>query len=861
MMKISKATIEAINNLSPAILEEHGIITPARVSGYLCPICSSGSGAHGTGMVHNTKIESHTSFTCFSGGHSFNVLKLCALHYGLDMRSDYPALVEKICTEFGIALEYDEFTMTGGKRTAKKQSKKRVKPSPAEIKNIQEDLTASPEPLKTFMKYEKKWRGFDLDFLLEHGCRLINDWTHPKNRNTNKQERTPTMRMIIPNGETSYLARLANDIKYYDSKARSFIQEKVHAGHKKLFNADNLTADEPIFAVEGYIDALSIELAGFKAVALGGCGEGDLLVDAVDNLNGKPPQIIILFDPDNAGRESAPIVREDLLNIKCPCVVRFLTEPPKDSTPCEGISGNMVVVENKPMDANDVLQKFGVDVLRIMLQEILDDSLAELNAVEAELAKKDDAGLSDEDWDFIFSGDSSDLDFANRLERFCNDRVKWLTDIEHWIIYTDGQWQHSSETNSVILPFARRLANAMIQNAENKDERDLAEKLKSSAKIGNSITLLKSHDSILIKSEDLDKHPNLLNAQNGVIDLETGKLYEHDQTLYLTQKITAAYDTCADSSFIENFFAQIQPDEMTRAGLLRWLGYCLTGSVREEKFLIWLGESGANGKGVLSRTLSALLRDYAAALPRTALVLRKFDDGNAHTAALNALAGARFAISEELPQNVTLDSALLKTLTGGDMQTLRRLREEFKDVEPTAKINMSSNFIPKFENVDDGGIERRLLVMPFNETFTGDRADPHLKEKLLAPDNLRGLLKILVAEAGAWYKDGLIISDAMTNATRENLYANDFLSDFLEEFCEVGTGKGKMPRRVLLDKLYEKYPQARRFNERDLCKMIQKRGVRYVKTMGVMTFVDIRFLPDEDFSGEPVNPDDVPFND
>ena len=39
-----------------------------------------------------------------------------------------------------------------------------------------------------------------------------------------------------------------------------------------------------------------------------------------------------------------------------------------------------------------ILQNQGVDVLRGILQDIIDLSLAELNAVEAELGKKDTAG-------------------------------------------------------------------------------------------------------------------------------------------------------------------------------------------------------------------------------------------------------------------------------------------------------------------------------------------------------------------------------------------------------------------------------------------------------------------------------------
>ena len=851
MPKISKPTLDRINQLSPDVLVENGIIEPARVSGYVCPICGSGSGEHGTGMEHNAKIESHTSFTCRSGGHSFNVLKLCALNYGLDTRNDYRTLVERICAEFGIEIEYEEFTMTGGKRSGKKnRRKRRERIAPEELKNIQDDLNASPEPLKTFMKYQpdQKWRGFDCDFLLAHGCRLVNNWTPPKNRGTNKQALTETSRMIIPCGDSGYLARLVDDVKNYELKAQPYIRgkEKVHAGHKKLFGSDNLTADEqPIFAVEGFIDAMSIELAGFKSVALGGRGEGDLLVEAVDILNPKP-QIIILFDPDKAGRESAPDLRADLLNIKCPCVERYLS-----ADVCK-------------LDANDILQKQGVDVLRIMLQEILDDSIAEFDAVETELAKKDDAGLTNEDWDFIFDGDFTDLDFARRVERFCGDRVKWLTDDECWLLYDNGVWCRSSDKNSCILPFVSKLADAMKQNAETKAERELADKLRSSAKIGASITLLKSCDSILIKSEDLDRHSNLLNCLNGVVNLEDRKLYPADASLYLTQQISVAYDNRADSAFIERFFEQIQPDEMTRRGLLRWLGYCLTGETSAEKFAVWTGQSGANGKGTLSGTLLELLGSYATGLAPRAL-LRKYSDTDADkaTTALNSLEKARFAISEEMPLDGELDCSLVKNLTGGDRINLRRNYGEYRTIRNYAKINLSGNFAPKIENVHDGGILRRMINFSFNVQFGTDEhpADPHLKKKMLTPENLRGFLKILVDEAVDWFKNGLIISPLMKQATEQHLNQNDFISDFISDnyvFVQSASVKAK----DFLEELKHEYPrECSRFKRNDLIQLVANvDGVTYGEGRGHMRVFKGIGKAAGDFSGEPVNDDDVPFD-
>ena len=245
----------------------------------------------------------------------------------------------------------------------------------------------------------------------------------------------------------------------------------------------------------------------------------------------------------------------------------------------------MILVENK-LDANDILQKQGVDVLRAILQNILNNSLAELNAVETELAKKDEAGLSSEDWDFIFSGSHYDLDFARRLEKFCSPNVRWLTDDECWLTYKNGVWTRGSEKNSCISPFARSLADAMTQNAESKAERDLASKFQSAKKINNAITLLKSFDSILISSSDLNNHPELLNCLNCVVDLSEGKSYPHAPELLLSQQVQATYYPDAQSNLVNKFFVDIMLDEMTRAGLLRWLGYCLTGENSAEKFMI-----------------------------------------------------------------------------------------------------------------------------------------------------------------------------------------------------------------------------------------------------------------------------------
>ena len=431
-------------------------------------------------------------------------------------------------------------------------------------------------------------------------------------------------------------------------------------------------------------------------------------------------------------------------------------------------------------------------------------------------------------------GLTEDLDNARRLATFCCERVKWMTDTERWLLWNKkGLWQRCSEKNSCLAPevsiFADLMMNHAIQLAQEasrlgeeylkistetvdnvtrirtdgdpaiKTAREKATKadekkdkaftiaydFRRAKKISAAITMMKGESSILITSDDLDKHPNLLNCLNGVVDLQTGKLYPHDPKYLITQQCRAAFDPNAKSPLVDNFFKAIQPDEMTRAGLLRWLGYCLTGEVSEEKFMVHTG-SGGNGKGVLSATVLELLDSYGIGLAPTALLKsnRPYDADKA-TTALNGLELARFAISEEMPADGEFEMSLIKNLSGGDRINLRRLHNEYRLVRPTTKLNLSGNYTPKIENVHDDGLLRRMLNMPYLIRFGTPEhpADHDLKKKMLLPENMNALLTLLVAESVNWYLNGLIISPLMKQETKRHLEQRQ-LRARQQSFCQ-----------------------------------------------------------------------------
>ena len=615
-----------------------------------------------------------------------------------------------------------------------------------------------------------------------------------------------------------------------------------------------MTSTDPIFCVEGYIDCMSIDYAGYPCVALGDAGRGDLLVDAVKTMP-KKPHVIILLDSDSTGRDAAPKLCEELIGDCCPAVVRYLDD---------GLS---------KIDCNEILTTQGVDVLRGRLADIQDDSISELAALQDDFTAKKDKRNNDSDLNSLFNGNDSDLTFARRLEKFCGSNVRWLTDDEIWLVYQNGVWQRGTEKNCYVAHFGRSLADTLTQYATTNAEKDLAEKFQSSKKISAAITLLKTCDSIRITAEDLDRHLNLLNCLNGVVDLQTGWLYPDVEmrSKLITQQCRAACIKDAKSETVDNFFRDIMPDEETCAGLIRWLGYCLTGECSEEKFLEWYGR-GSNGKGVLGATMLELLGNYGTGLAQRALLRNNpfSTDADKATTSLNCLEKRRFALSEELPQKAELNIELIKNLTGGDRLPIRQLYHEERTIRNFAKINISGNFLPTIENVDDLGLKRRMLQMPFSVQFGGVGGKPidyDLKRKMLLPDNLSALLFLLVREAKEWYKakttggSGLIISDIMKKATQAHLDKENFVAEFIDDGEKfIRKAGATVKAKDFIDELKKAYPvECAKFKKQDLIRFIANvGGVEYTTDkLRYRVFKGIGKLGN-DFDGEPIAPDDTP---
>lgn len=403
-------------------------------------------------------------------------------------------------------------------------------------------------------------------------------------------------------------------------------------------------------------------------------------------------------------------------------------------------------------------------------------------------------------WDF----NTTDTGNAERMVarhgqdlRFCHPWQKWLAwDGCRWRIDDTAEVRRrAKETARSIYAEAATLAGS-DQAAEGRRKELGAWARRSEARDRRSAMseLAQSEEGIPVLPEQLDADPWQLNCLNGALDLRTGELHPHQRGNLFTKLAPVAYDPRATCPTWLAFLHSIMGGSEELIGFLqRFVGYSLTGAIREHVLVICYG-TGSNGKSTFLDTVVWMMGDYAWQAPPDLLMLKSMD---AHPTDMAGLFGVRFAACIETASGRRLDEARMKMLTGGDRVTARRMREDFWTFRPTHKLALGTNHKPVVATTDHGTWRRQKLV-PFTVTITPEQQDKQLPEKLRG--ELPGILRWALEGCLAWQREGLGDAEAIREATEAWRDESDALGGFLATCCE------QTPRATVQAKdLYARY--------------------------------------------------------
>ena len=874
---------ERINSAAPDIFFAEAIKISDSKYKLVCPNCGNGSGRDGTPVEVNLVNGSWLYYcqVCNEFGNGDHI-KLIAdeEHLNLSNRDDF-------CKALAIGAKVISYPLpaptekTNIKRNDDEDALPLIK---ADIAEAQKHLAELPESQR---------RGITLETFAHFHGGFIQKWIHPNLRLESYTGKVPapSRRIILPTDDLRHYDAVALPADRTDKKKKYW---KMHAGNKKVaFNNLVLRSSAKlIIVVEGELDAMSIWQASEGKIAvvavMSAGGYKDLILPLVAEKKITDKQFLIMFDggdDKDGGRKHAEKFRGELNRLCVPAVKKFLFDfLPKTEQQEFGIK----------VDFNDVLIKLGNEYLNSLLEKIIADAQIELNELEKNFSAKKKKSLTDEQRGYLYTGDLSDDDFADKIAFMYDKKLRYLENpIDEWLLFKTnehggGVWKNTGEKSSALFPLVKDLAEKLIDNAEDKSERDFGAALKETKKRNSVIAAVKGIERITITPDDLNNHNELLNCLNGVVNLQTGEFYSSAAPeLMITQQANAVYRPKIYNEVVDKFLRSILPDETTCQALIRFLGYAATGECNEEKALFCNG-GGGNGKGTLTKTLLLLYGDYGTALRTSAVLFSgREQDAGAATTELNPLENCRLAIVEELPQGGKLDVAKFKNLTGGDKIPIRRLHHEQINIEPHFSPILCGNYLPELSDTRDPGLLRRIMNIIFNQCFIGKERDPHLKAKLAAPDALSGFLSRIVDAAVLWYKEGLLESADMRQATKDYFEENDFIGTFIAEYCDRGNDLS-IPRQQFLNKLKAKCASEciKLFGDRDraLTDAIKRiDGISYRRggKGGGYQFFGVGWkgavkqgtldVNDNELTGEPVaddvpppelgfDPDDTPFN-
>jgi P4 family phage/plasmid primase-like protien len=257
-------------------------------------------------------------------------------------------------------------------------------------------------------------------------------------------------------------------------------------------------------------------------------------------------------------------------------------------------------------------------------------------------------------------------------------------------VWNNGVW-HNGLAEGVVL----HDLSEMFKNVQSRDK----------MKLEKSVNFIKGRAMDTVVKE---KPPHFIVFKNGVLNIETMTLREHDPSFFCINKIPHDYDSAAECPKFLKFLEEVVRKEDIPF-LQEWVGYNFLTSYPEVGFLILTGV-GQNGKSIF-----------------IAIFVHVLGSENVTTISLADLTYDTFApaelwhklanISDDIGTTTIVNAGKLRLITGGGRITVQRKFGQEFDIEPYAKVTYTCNEPPEIKDESDA-IKFRLKVVEFPHVFS-----------------------------------------------------------------------------------------------------------------------------------------------
>lgn len=427
------------------------------------------------------------------------------------------------------------------------------------------------------------------------------------------------------------------------------------------------------------------------------------------------------------------------------------------------------------------------------------------------------------------SEDALALDFATHQE----SHLRYTAGMD-WLHFNGSVWKLDKRLQRY--DYARQLCRSVASGLDDRS----ACKIAAAGTVSSVLSLARSDQRLVVDADQWDSDFSVLNTPGGIVDLLTGEIRPTRHTDLVT-RITEVPPIPGQAPTWERFLSSVFLDDAAVIDFIQsLLGYCLTGSTREQKLFFFFGK-GSNGKSTLLDLVEWILGDYSLKLPAAVLMQSKH---SSHPTELAQLQGRRLATSSEIEDGQYWAESRIKELTGDEMLSARFMRQDFFQFRQTQKHIICGNYRPRLKG-GDAAMQRRMVLVPFEAAFEGKEQDKHLPDKLRA--EAPAILHWIIQGAVKWYAQGLTIPDRIRAASAEYMHTMDDLTEWVEDCCDIGPDARESNKYLFASfsawklERAEKVPSINTWSER----MRQQLKLEQYRTKKVRGFAGIALTPEE----------------
>lgn len=238
------------------------------------------------------------------------------------------------------------------------------------------------------------------------------------------------------------------------------------------------------------------------------------------------------------------------------------------------------------------------------------------------------------------------------------------------------------------------------------------------------------------------------------------RLREHTPEWFSQIKRDYPFDASATCPLWLSVLDRALDSDGERIGLLQeFMGLTLTHDTSFQRFLMMVGAAGS-GKSTILKIWEALLGPEHV----SNVALEHFDRPHVFAQTLGRLLN----ICADANEVEKVAEGTLKATVSGDPQTFDRKYLPIVDARATARIVLTANELPPFQDRSEG-VWRRMLVLPFNTAVPEDAQDEKLETRLLT--ELSGILNWALDGLRRLKARGKFIEPGVSKAAREEFQA------------------------------------------------------------------------------------------